>query len=54
MSSTRILSLAIIALAGLVNVSDTQAITSDTFFYGQSPPVYPSRTSKLLPTSSKS
>ncbi|KAH8774203.1 beta-glucosidase-related glycosidase [Hyaloscypha finlandica] len=30
------------ALVALVEVSNTQNITSDTFFYGQSPPVYPS------------
>lgn len=31
-----------IALGGLVDISDAQDITNDTFFYRQSPPVYPS------------
>ncbi|KAF4636740.1 hypothetical protein G7Y89_g1329 [Cudoniella acicularis] len=43
MSSIRALSLALLALTGLVNVSSAvDNITSDTYFYGQSPPVYPS------------
>ena len=37
------------ALVALVGVSNTQNITSDAFFYGQSPPVYPSRKPTLLP-----
>jgi beta-glucosidase len=43
------LSLAMTSLVALVDVSNTQNITSDTFFYGQSPPVYPSRKPTLLP-----
>lgn len=53
MSSIRLLFLGMTALAGLVDVSNTQDITSDTFFYGQSPPVYPSRKPTLLPASLK-
>jgi hypothetical protein len=49
MSSIRLLFLGMTALAGLIDVSNTQDITSDTFFYGQSPPVYPSRKPTLLP-----
>jgi beta-glucosidase len=41
--------LAITAFVALVDVSNTQNITSDTFFYGQSPPVYPSRKPTLSP-----
>ncbi|KAH6667482.1 putative beta-glucosidase [Halenospora varia] len=43
MSSIRALSFAILALAGLVDQTiAADNITSDAYFYGQSPPVYPS------------
>jgi hypothetical protein len=37
------LPLVLLGVVGLVDGSTLQNITSDTFFYGQSPPVYPSR-----------
>ncbi len=43
MSSTRILSLVMLAMSGLLGTSTGQNITDDAFFYGESPPVYPSR-----------
>ena len=44
MSSIKALSFAILALAGLIDQTiAADNITSDAVFYGQSPPVYPSR-----------
>lgn len=33
----------ILAFVGVFNIVAAQEITSDSYFYGQSPPVYPSR-----------
>lgn len=43
MLSAYSLALAMLALAGLIDTSIAENITSDLFFYGQSPPVYPTR-----------
>lgn len=47
MLSSRALSVAILASIGLTDLAVSQDVISDTYFYGQSPAVYPSR--KFLP-----
>lgn len=43
MVSTGCLLAAIVASASILSSVGAQEITDDTYFYGQSPPVYPSR-----------
>lgn len=53
MLTNRAVSLVLLACLGLVNASVTEDISKDSYFYGQSPPVYPSRKSQCFQRSTE-